>query len=232
VAGVLVVYVAVVGEVHSLSRALAMALGLVLARAVQRPPDAVAVWIRALFVLLLSRPASLYSLGFQLSFTATLAVIVTARAWRQRVGPGRRRSIRRAFASVAATVAVGFSVVVVVAPLQLHAFGEMSVVGPLATLVLLPAVAAVLALAALTVVLAPIGGAAGACAALLGVLDRVVESAVVTAAAHAPDPLVLAPPHPVVYAAGLILVAATRRRPARLGGVALVVAAFAKSCGV
>jgi hypothetical protein len=122
--------------------------------------------------------------------------------------------------------------VVAVTPLQLGAFGEVSLVGPPATLVLLPAVAAVLALAALTVALAPLGAAGTACAATLGALDRAVESAVVTAAAHAPDPVALAPPHPVVYAAGLILVAAGRQRSTRVAGVALIVAAFAKSCGV
>ena len=130
------------------------------------------------------------------------------------------------------TVVVGLAAVVALTPLQLGAFGEMSLVGPLATLVMLPVVAAVLALAALTVALAPLGAAGTACAAALGALDRAVASAVVTTAAHAPDPIAFPAPHPVVYAAGLILVAAGRRHPVRVAGLALIVAAFAKSCGV
>ncbi|HEU4929096.1 MAG TPA: ComEC/Rec2 family competence protein, partial [Candidatus Krumholzibacteria bacterium] len=76
IAAALSLYVGVVGDIDSLTRAWVMALLILGARALVRPPKPVAALGTALLLMLLWRPCAILSVGLQLSFAATLALLL------------------------------------------------------------------------------------------------------------------------------------------------------------
>lgn len=142
VAVALSLYVGVVGDVDSLTRAYLMALVILTARALVRPPRPIDALGKALLIMLLIDPCAILSVGLQLSFVATLAVLICiARLPASLVRPPARglpawrRVLARAGQGAAAAFAISLVVEAFIAPLQLHHFGRMSVVGPVATVV-------------------------------------------------------------------------------------------------
>jgi predicted membrane metal-binding protein len=96
---------------------------------------------------LLYRPGFVYSVAFQLSFAATMAVLLcVTRLPRRR----RRSQFIRILSGVATSLAVSLCVQIFLLPIQLHYFDGVSLVTPLSTLLFLPAVAAVMLLTGLT----------------------------------------------------------------------------------
>jgi len=218
----LTAYVFVVGPVHSLRRALVMALVAITARMLERPVSLPQALSRALFVLLLVWPSSVFSAGFQLSFAATFAVLLAVAAL-SRAG-WLRRAAR--FASLNALVASA-CVLVVVAPIQLHYFGRVSPVSPLATLVFLPFVAALLVMGGAVAATPGVPILGGALALALAKSVDWTAGAVALAGRVTVDPIALPAPNLGLYYAGLALVWWGRRRPWAVAlGAATVGASF------
>lgn len=237
VALALSLYVGVVGDVDSLTRAYTMALLILAARALNRPPRPIDALGKALFLMLLASPVAILSVGLQLSFAATLAVFLALDrmpvALRRAPAPARpawSRALVRCAQSVAAAFWVSVAVEVFIAPLQLHHFGRISMVGPLATVVfLLPVtILQVIALAASF----GAAGADGALAAALTWASSTTRAAIVTAGSIAPDPVAFSRPHAgIYYAAALIACAFPKRKLAwgiAVAGIALSFAVGSK----
>jgi len=220
----LAVYVGVVGDVVSLRRALVMALVLIAGRGLERPADPVAALGRALFALLALWPPVIYSVGFQLSFAATFAVIVVVTHLPTRPQHGL---VRRVLADAAIAPVASAGVLAAVAPLQLAYFGMVSAMSPLATVAFLPPVAAMLVGGGVAALLADVPGAGRAACAALGVLGEVTARSAGALAAHGSWALRFPVPDMPVYYAGLALAWWGRRRvwPVAVG-IALCALAF------
>jgi ComEC/Rec2-related protein len=231
-------YVGLVGEVESLSRAYLMAVIMVLARALARPVDGIDALGKALLVMLLVEPAAVFSVGLQLSFAATVAVLAVAGRFpllRSGWGSGRgvRRFVLRGCALVAGALLVSVAVEVVIAPLQFHHFGRLSAVGPLATALFLLPVSLIQVLALAASVLADVPLLGGWLVAGLGAASRVTGDAVVLASAIAPDPVSGRGPLALPYYLALAVVwRFPRRRVAWLAAGLLLALAFGPRAGV
>jgi competence protein ComEC len=148
-------YVLIVGPEPSVLRAAAMgAVGLA-ALATGRRAEPLVALVVALLILLAVRPALLWSVGLYLSALASAGLVLWARPVARRFGwlPAPIAL------GLAATLAAQFAVV----PLLVGVFGELSLVGPLANVLALPAVAP-------ATVLAIGAGVSGAVAPPLGEL--------------------------------------------------------------
>ncbi len=229
IAVALSLYVGVVGEIDSLTRAYVMALLILAARALVRPPRPVDALGMALLLMLLWRPCAILSVGLQLSFAATLAVLLCL----QRLPPvlirpparHRARATRIALgAGQGAVVAfvVSAAVEIFIAPLQLHHFGQLSIVGPVATVVfLLPvtilqglALAASMPLPLLERITTP----------SLAVLSTALLDSIVTAGAVVPQPVAAKAPNVIVYYGSMVILWAwpTERRAWVVAGTGLL----------
>jgi competence protein ComEC len=214
-------YVGVVGNVDSLTRAYIMALLILAARALVRPPNPIDAMGKALLVMLLCAPTAILSVGLQLSFAATLAVLwCVARMPRGRVSQKARRAWARPWwrcmEGAAAAFVMSVVVEVFIAPVQIHHFGRISVVGPLATVVFLVPVTLLQGMSlAASFDLPWVGGWIAAALAWASVTTR---DAIVAAGAVAPDPVALPHVHEGLYygtMAGVLAIArvvASRRR--------------------
>ena len=224
-------YVGMVGDVESLTRAYLMAVLLVLARALARPLRPVDALGKALFLMLLASPVSVLSVGLQLSFAATLAVLVAVeripllRAGERGEARGARRLARRAVTALAGAFVVSVAVEIVIAPLQFHHFGQVSVVGPLATALFVIPVTVVQVLAMVTTALIGVPLLGDAAVTCLAAASRAVVAAVLAAAAATPDPLTATGPRAPLYYWALLTVWRFPRRRAAWAGAALLLAA-------
>lgn len=221
IAAALALYVGMVGDIDSLNRALVMALALITARAIGRPAQPLHALGVALFVLLLSDPASLRAAGFQLSFAATFAVLLLA----PRIGPPaavwKRASWPvRFLLGARATVLMGIGVTVFVAPIQLAHFGEVSLVGPLATWVFATAVAVMLVASLAAIPLAGVPSVGDGLWYLSGWLDGALRGASVIS----PEPVNLPVPEPLIFYTGLAACWWGRGHARWMGAVLAVVA--------
>ena len=197
---ILTAYVLLVGETISLYRAYLMAAVLVLAYRCERPCNPLEVLGTALFLVLLYRPGFVYSVAFQLSFAATMAVLLcVTRLPRRR---GRNRFIR-ILAGAATSLVVSGCVQVFLLPLQLHYFDGVSLVTPLTTLLFLPGVALVMLLTGLTLAVDwVISGPAAYMYGLLRLLASGLEFLFFRAAELAPPLLKWNEPNILVYYGG------------------------------
>lgn len=82
--------------------------------------------------IMLAWPRALFSAGFQMSYSAALALWLIARRWRPAIGPRPMRGALR-------VLLVSFAVQVALWPLLANIFGRASVVGVVANIVLVPA---------------------------------------------------------------------------------------------
>ena len=208
-------YTAMVGGVESLTRAYLMALVLLAAHATVRPLRAIDALGKALFVMALAVPLSLRSVGLQLSFAATFAVLCCLPAKSHaREHHGARQHVRRALGSVRTAFLLSIAVELFIAPLQLYHFHMLSAVGPVATVVFFVPVTLVLLgaapVAALTAFL-PAGEWPGS---VLGAMTTWTNELIVACGRLAPAPLEISGPSPWLYYGGLFLGWRLRRRPA------------------
>ncbi|NIM19799.1 MAG: hypothetical protein GTO51_06090 [Candidatus Latescibacteria bacterium] len=225
---VLTIYVCTVGEVVSLFRAYVMATALIAARIIHRPMKPIAALGNAVFLILLWAPHTFFSIGFQLSFTATLGVLLCI----QRISFESGRSIiRKLLKYVTSTIVVGVFVQVYLAALLVHHFGRLSIVAPVATLVFFPFVFVVLFLSfscALPGVLC--SGAGDVVAPALEHTSSLFRWLLLFADDLAP-PLVHVPAADVIlYCAGITVIWCSKRLSLRtLAGLILIALAFIKS---
>ncbi len=221
----LVLYVAIVGFIVSLYRALVMAMVIIVASVFKRPLDPVGALARAFVIVVLVYPNTLFSVAFQLSFMATLAVMLCVRILRP---PESKSFAARLFFSIRSSLVVSLAAQLFVTPIILHYFGSMSLMSPVATLVFVLPIAFVLIYSAVTVFASIVVPAAGGL--LFAGLDRastLFQAALVASAEKVPGTLSLAAPDPWVFYGGLTLyVLARGRRSRKAAGISLVVLSF------
>jgi competence protein ComEC len=232
----LTLYTGMVGDVESLTRAYVMALLLMAAHATIRPARPLDALGRTLMLMTLAAPLSILSAGLQLSCAATFALLVVLPRLRRPDGAGRARAGGRAWARAAAGAArsvrnalvVSAAVEAFIAPLQIHHFGAVSAVGPLATVAFLVPVTVVLLAAIPVAVMPPWVPLADESARALAALSAWTVDLVGAVGVRAPALVALDRPHAVLYYAALAAAWRWRRRwygwVLGLGGLA---AAFA-----
>lgn len=224
-AAILVGFALVVGGQPSVLRATVMGLLLLAALLLERQsqlPNALAL---ATLALLLWRPGDLWEPGFQLSFAATAGIVYLA-PWLT-----GRLTARGAPSWLAAATAVSVGAQAAVTPLMAAHFNQLSLIGVVANLAVVPlaAVATTLGMVALLaeVFPGPLGSLLFECLWLLLLTLR----AVVALAAALPVAMVYLPAPTLAaavawYGAALLAptVAGSRRRRALLGALLLTVA--------
>jgi competence protein ComEC len=130
-------YVALVGASPAVLRAALMAGGLIIARLGGSPAHAASALMAAVTTMLLVTPAALWDVGFQLSALATAGLIVLAGPIEVRLGhwPGWIRvPVALTLAAQAATL-----------PVLLATFEQVSLIAPLANVLVVPLIPAVMA---------------------------------------------------------------------------------------
>jgi len=138
---VLVGFVAVVGPRPSVVRASLMAAFLMLAPLIERASCPINSLGAAAIVLMIARPGCLSDLGFQLSFSAVIGILLLheplARAMRsviERVAPAAGRFSHW----TSAALALSLSAQAGVAPVLVGTFGRLSLISPVANLAAVP----------------------------------------------------------------------------------------------
>ncbi len=128
---VLAAFVAIAGPSASVLRAALMGGFIVLAQTFGRPQSARRACLISAAILLLTSPWSLrYDLGFDLSFLATLGIL-----WFE---PAFRRRFQRLPKVIAETLAATAAATLLTMPLIVWSFGIVSLVSPLANLLIVP----------------------------------------------------------------------------------------------
>lgn len=139
---VLVFYMLLTGLSPSVARACVMQLFLLSAPLFRRGSDPLTSLAAALTVILLVNPYAVGSVSLQLSFAATLGMVLLSgrlyksfTAWYR----GRNRAVRTALSFLAANLAATLGALVFTAPLTAYYFNILSLVAPLAGLLAVPA---------------------------------------------------------------------------------------------
>lgn len=139
---VLVFYMLLTGLSPSVARACVMQLFLLSAPLFRRGSDPLTSLAAALTVILLVNPYAVGSVSLQLSFAATLGmVLLSGRLYKSFTGwyRGRNRTVRTALSFLAANLAATLGALVFTAPLTAYYFNILSLVAPLAGLLAVPA---------------------------------------------------------------------------------------------
>lgn len=139
---VLVFYMLLTGLSPSVARACVMQLFLLSAPLFRRGSDPLTSLAAALTVILLVNPYAVGSVSLQLSFVATLGmVLLSGRLYKSFTGwyRGRNRTVRTALSFLAANLAATLGALVFTAPLTAYYFNLLSLVAPLAGLLAVPA---------------------------------------------------------------------------------------------
>jgi competence protein ComEC len=157
-------YALFVGATPTVLRAALMASLVVLASRTERQTEPWTLLLVACLGLTLWEPQMMWDLGFQLSALATASLFAFStpvRRWLERLPLLRWPGARLVSSTLAATLAVQ----VLVLPLILYHFGSLSLVAPLANVLLVPLVPFAMLLGALalaaSLILAPLGALAG-----------------------------------------------------------------------
>lgn len=129
----LLLYISVVGPEPSVLRAGAMGAIALIAVASGRRAEPLAALALAVVMVLLLRPGMVWSVGLHLSVAATLGLIL----WSEPLG--RALPVPRSVALVAAATIAAQTAV---APVLIGVFGQLSIAGPVANLLAVPAVPA------------------------------------------------------------------------------------------
>ncbi len=215
-------YVLVAGGKPSLVRAALMASLLLLASPLRRVGEVGNLFFAAMFVILLTEPADLFDVGFQLSFLAVLALVVVApilygiadRANRANAPALRRagrteRWIRRRIADATSVVVSTIAISLVTGPAVAFYFNYVSLVSVPANLALATGVIGVFAaglvapLAAHLSTLAPAIGAVGTwlMQGMLGVVHGLGTLRHAAVSVSSPGPLAIAGYYVLLYTA-------------------------------
>jgi competence protein ComEC len=132
-------YAFFVGPTGTVLRAAVMASLVVVARSVDRRTEPWTLLFAACWALTLYDPNTLWDLGFQLSALATASLFAFGRpveAWLQRCPPLRWPALGWAAEALTATLAAQ----ILALPIILYQFGNLSLIAPLANILLVPVV--------------------------------------------------------------------------------------------
>jgi competence protein ComEC len=153
---VVAIYAALVGGAASVVRAAVMGIVYLTAtRLLGRPTLAVSALLVASFLMTLWNPLVLWDVGFQLSFAATLGLMVYAGKWtawsERRLMAGSNSPVRRRAVRVLGEVLiVTLAAQILTLPLILYHFGRLSLISLPANILVLPAQPAVMLTGGLT----------------------------------------------------------------------------------
>ena len=139
---VLLFYMLLTGLSPSVARACVMQLFLLSAPLFRRGSDPLTSLAAALTVILLVNPYAVGSVSLQLSFAATLGmVLLSGRLYKSFTAwyGGRNRTVKAVLSFVAANLAATLGALVFTAPLTAYYFNILSLVAPLAGLLVVPA---------------------------------------------------------------------------------------------
>ncbi len=130
----LILYMIIAGATPSVVRATLMGCMLVLQKIVNRKPYTINILLLALSIMLLINPRILLDdVGFQLSFAATIGIMLMTKNWIERFKfLPENFGIRDSFAA-------SMSAIIFTTPILLWHFGALSVVSPMVNLIILPA---------------------------------------------------------------------------------------------
>ncbi|MBI3628166.1 MAG: DNA internalization-related competence protein ComEC/Rec2 [Candidatus Rokubacteria bacterium] len=214
----------VVGAEASVLRAAVMAILLLAAIAVEREPNLLNSLALAAIAILAARPGDLAEPGFQLSFGATLGIVLLARRLAAAL------AARGAPRWLADALAVSAGAQLVVTPIMLHHFNQLSLIGLVANLVVVPLAGVATLVGMLAVLASAVSDAVGR--ALFDGLWPVLLAlrAAVFLAARVPAAMLHLPaPHwtaVIAFYGGIAALLAARTRW-KIGGIALIAAAAA-----
>ena len=139
---VLLFYMLMVGMTPSVVRACIMQIFLLLAPLFRRDSDGITALSAALAVLLLANPYAAASISLQLSFAATLGIVLFGEKLYERL-TGRQREkrpfLRRILAFAAANLSVSLAALLFTVPLTAYYFNILTLVSPLSNLLVVPA---------------------------------------------------------------------------------------------
>ena len=133
----LVGFVLIVGPKPSVIRASTMAAFLIAAPLLERKPNPLNALGAAGLALLLTRPGSLFDLGFRLSFSAVAGILLLHRPLEEALSVPLR-AVGTFAVKLAAPIALSLSAQIGVATILVGVFGEASVVSPIANLAVVP----------------------------------------------------------------------------------------------
>jgi competence protein ComEC len=151
-------YTLVAGASPSVDRAALMASIGLLARASGRTSSGLAALGWAVLTLLLVEPGTVADPGFELSALATAGLIAWTAPLAARLGAARVTG-RRAPGWLVESVAISLTAQAATLPVILLGFGRLSLVAPLANLVIVPLVPAAMAAGAIALIAGWLGGA-------------------------------------------------------------------------
>lgn len=141
---VLLFYMLMVGMTPSVVRACIMQIFLQLAPLFRRDGDSLTSLSAALLAILLCSPMAAQSISLQLSFAATLGILLLSGRMYRRAADAIHRKFEKnsglcgALCFVAANVTVSLGALVFTIPLSAAYFGVLSVVSPLSNLLVVP----------------------------------------------------------------------------------------------
>ncbi len=138
----------------SVVRASVAAILVLAGRATGRPADALSIWGGSLLVLLLYDPRQAFNIGFQLSYLATLGILLVVpwcRVPRSRTWPVR--AVRFILAALAVSVAAQLAALPVLAAV----FHRVPIITPVSNLLCVPLAGVVTAAGVVMLLLAPLG---------------------------------------------------------------------------
>lgn len=166
-------YAILVGAGASVVRASVMGITYLIGfRLLGRPTLAIAGLFTAAFFMTVAQPGALWDIGFQLSFAATLGLMLYAGAWTRRLDRGASAvfapEVRgRVSRVVGEVVVVTLAAQVLTLPLILYHFGRLSLASLPANFLVLPAQAGVMTTGGITLALGLVWPAGGQLAGLV-----------------------------------------------------------------
>ena len=139
--GVLLFYMCMVGLTPSVVRACIMQIFLLTAPLFKRDSDGLTAISAALFVILLCNPNAAASVSLQLSFAATLGMILWSRKIYEWIYQyrGKKRLLQKLYAFAAANLAVTLAAMILTTPLVAYYFNLLALITPLSSLLIVPA---------------------------------------------------------------------------------------------
>lgn len=137
--GVLLFYMCMVGLTPSVVRACIMQIFLLTAPLFRRDSDGLTAISAALLVILLCNPNAAASVSLQLSFAATLGMILWAGKIYAAIRVNSKRKVRRwLLAFIAGSIAATLSAMILTTPLVVYYFNMLSLISPLSSLLIVP----------------------------------------------------------------------------------------------
>lgn len=144
---IMILYILLIGAPPSAVRALVMGILAVFAELLGRPGNAARFLLFAAGIMLFINPSIIWSIGFQLSFSAVLGIIYLSPIIKHKL------EVFPDIAGIQTLISVSLSAQLSVFPLLLFYFGEASIIGIFINIIVVPALPLLLIIAFFAVIL-------------------------------------------------------------------------------